>query len=326
MSRNALVNPLIGALTGAIIWLALLVSTRLRWLDLEWIDLLFLLAPLVVVPLGLKLNGEIERDQVPPGAERLARAIQLPCALGVVASFFFARGMLAAVLASTWLVFCGLMALGAVMRVAKGAFRVFDSVFPVFAFLYLPIGAAWLVASRLGLSPLGFQEPIVLLTAVHFHYAGLAAPLLARSSRLAFCGAQRNSAGAILLNLISVGVLAGPAMLAAGFVVGPRMKLTAATVLAASEAGLALTFLFALPRIERVAPKLLISLSAASVAVAMVLAALWAIGEYPLQPFVHLAEMARFHGTANAFGFTLCGLIGWSQARAGSHNSTRGKL
>ncbi|MGB0036863.1 MAG: YndJ family transporter, partial [Candidatus Acidiferrales bacterium] len=49
----------------------------------------------------------------------------------------------------------------------------------------------------------------------------------------------------------------------------------------------------------------------ASVIVSMALAALWAIGEYPLQPFVHLAEMARLHGTANAFGFTLCGLIGW---------------
>jgi len=37
----------------------------------------------------------------------------------------------------------------------------------------------------------------------------------------------------------------------------------------------------------------------------------WAIGEYPLQQFVNLDQMERFHGTANALGFTLCGLLGW---------------
>jgi hypothetical protein len=45
--------------------------------------------------------------------------------------------------------------------------------------LYLPIGGAWLVASRLGIQPLGFGDTIVLLTAVHFHFAGFAAPVLA---------------------------------------------------------------------------------------------------------------------------------------------------
>lgn len=318
MNRNAF--------TGSIVWLGLLVSARLRWLELEWIDLLFLLAPLVVVPLGLKLTGQIESNRVPLALERVARFIQLPCALGVAVSFFFPRGIFAAALASTWLVFCGSLALGAVMRVFKGAFRALHSTFPVFAFLYLPIGAAWLIASRLGLSPMGFQEPIVLLTAVHFHYAGFAAPLLARSSRLSFSDARMSSAGAILLNVVSAGVLAGPGLLAAGFVIGPRVKLAAAVVLAASEVGLALSFLFALPRIERAAPKVLISLSAASVVVAMVLAALWAVGEYPLQPFVHLAEMARFHGTANAFGFTLCGLIGWTLAYPRTQNSRRSEL
>jgi hypothetical protein len=48
----------------------------------------------------------------------------------------------------------------------------------------------------------------------------------------------------------------------------------------------------------------------------MTLAGVWAVGEFPLQPFVHLAEMAQFHGTADAFGFTLCGLLGWSWAAA----------
>jgi hypothetical protein len=44
----------------------------------------------------------------------------------------------------------------------------------------------------------------------------------------------------------------------------------------------------------------------------MILVGGWAIGEFPLQPFLHLDEMARFHGTANALGFVLCGLVGWN--------------
>jgi YndJ-like protein len=313
MNRNALI--------GAAIWIALFAAARMQRLDLEWIDLLFLFAPLVIVPLGLQLIGQVEHNTAPLITERIARVIQLPCALAVVTSFFLSRGMLAAVLAGTWLVFCGLLALGGATRIYKGAFRSLNSTLPVFAFLYLPVGAAWFVASRFGLTPLGFQEPIVLLTAVHFHYAGFAAPLLARSSRAALAQSLKNPLSTVLVNVIASGVVIGPGLLAVGFVAGPRVKLAAAVLLAASELGLAITFLFALGQVRRVKAKVLIALSSLSVAIAMVLAVLWAVGEYPLQPFVHLAEMARFHGTANAFGFTLCGLLGWTGAQGSSRRS-----
>jgi len=307
MNRNASI--------GAAVWLAFLAVARMRWIEAEWIDLLFLLAPLVVVPLGLQLMGEMEKGVVPSTPERVARDVQLACALAVVASFLLPRGAAAGLLVAAWFVFCGMLAVGGLIRLARGAFRSFDSIFAVFAFFYLPIGAAWLTASRLGIAPLGFQEPIVLLTAVHFHYAGFAAPLLARSSRRALVGPPARSVAVALLNVLSTGVVVGPGLLAAGFVIGPRVKLAAAVVLAASEVGLAVSFISALKHVARRGPKCLIGLAAASLGFAMMLAALWAIGEYPLQPFVHLAEMARFHGTANAFGFTLCGLIGWTQAQ-----------
>lgn len=301
-------------LIGGIVWCGLLAGAETHRIELEWIDLLFLFAPLVIVPLGLELTHRIEQRSVATFAERIARVIELPCALLVVASFFVPRGILAASLSAAWLLFCGVLALSGLIRLYGGAFRRLDSVFPTVAFLFLPVGAAWLVASRLGLTPLGFQEPIVLLTAVHFHYAGFAAPLLARSSRLALARSQISTTGAVLFRAVATGILVGPALLAAGFVVGPRVKLAAALVLATSEIGLALSFVFALRQISSRAARFLIALAGASVAFAMILAALWAIGEYPLQPFVHLAEMARLHGTANAFGFTLCGLLGWIRA------------
>jgi heme/copper-type cytochrome/quinol oxidase subunit 4 len=186
--------------------------------------------------------------------------------------------------------------------------------------IYIPVVLAiftslcfWFAPELAGASRMG-QEPIVLLTAVHFHYAGFAAPLLARSTRIALARSRMRTKGAAFLNSIAVGVLVGPGMLAAGLLIGPRVKLAAALVLALSEVGLALFFLFALRHSGDPRARLLIAVTAGSIVFSVVLSALWAVGEYPLQPFVHLAEMARLHGTANAFGFTLCGLLGWVRA------------
>jgi hypothetical protein len=85
----------------------------------------------------------------------------------------------------------------------------------------------------------------------------------------------------------------------------------AALLLALSEVGLATYFAFALNRVVRFSAQLLLTIAAASIAFSMAFAAIWAIGEYPLQQFVNLDQMERLHGTANAFGFTLCGLLGW---------------
>lgn len=303
MKRNAIL--------GGIVWCALFLGTLNDKLAFAWIQLLFLFAPLVIVPLGLELAARTEMRNVPSLPERIARVIQGPAALLAVGSFFVDRGWVSASLASAWFVSCALLALGGFLRILRGAWKRIDHGLLAASFLYLSIGAAWLEASRLGLEPLHFQEPIVLLTAVHFHYAGFAAPLLARSVFRAFNPAESQRVLRITLRAIVLGVLLGPGLLAAGFVAGPLCKLLAALVLAASEIGLAACFFLALRKVTTLASRLLIGTAAASVVFSMVLAALWAIGEYPLQPFVGLGEMARLHGTANAFGFTLCGLVGW---------------
>jgi hypothetical protein len=93
-------------------------------------------------------------------------------------------------------------------------------------------------------------------------------------------------------------------------------------LLVASEIGLAIFFLLAVRSLRPRWTGAFVAISAASLLGAMCLAGVWAVGEFPLQPFVHLAEMAKFHGTANALGFTVCGLLGWtfSQPDATRHN------
>ena len=302
------------AAIGGIIWCGLAAANFANRLNLSWIELLFLFAPLVIVPLGLNLTAQVDAEKKAGGFERVARYLQFPAGLAVVVSFYCSRTNSAAAFVFPWLVFCAFLSLAALVRIARGAFSRLEQSCAVAAFLYISIGAAWLAASRLALHPLGFQEPIVLLTAVHFHYAGFAAPLLARSMARTLAVERENRGVPGLFKLVVAGVLLGPALLAAGFVIGPRLKLVAALVLAAGEIALAISFLVVLRTIPRVGAKLLLSVAAASALFSMALAAVWAVGEFPLQPFVHLDQMARFHGTANAFGFTLCGLLGWNLA------------
>jgi YndJ-like protein len=298
------------AIVGGILWAALAAGSILGLLRLELIEVLFLLGPLVVVPLGLQLStrlGHGEESQLPVS---FAGWIQLPSALCVAGSFWLPQGVGAALLALPWFCFGCFLGYCGLVRSVRGRSKNLEAVCVIVSFCYLPIGCAWLVASSYGLNPMGFQEPIVLLTAVHFHFAGFAAPLLARA---AFAAVRKMAAPTQnIFKTVAAGVIAGPGMLAAGFVIGPRLKLAAALLLVASEIGLALFFLAAAQSMRPRVAQLLVTLSAASVLFAMVFAAVWAIGEFPLQPFVHLAQMAKFHGTANALGFTVCGLLGWT--------------
>jgi hypothetical protein len=298
------------AIAGGVLWAGLVAVSQLQWARLNTIELLFLLGPLVVVPLGLELCLRFTHEKEMGFPIFVARKLQLPAALCAIASFWLPQGIVATILALPWLVFGCFVGLEGLMAFIRGEFRKLKTACLILSFLYLPIGCAWLVASRLGLSPMGFQEPIVLLTAVHFHFAGFAAPLLALAAGSAVD--RKSPALQRIFKVVAAGVLAGPGLLAVGFVIGPRLKVAMAILVACSQVGLSLFFLANVRSMRPRLAKIFVIISAASVLFAMVLACVWAIGEFPLQPFVHLDEMARFHGTANAVGFVLCGLVGWT--------------
>jgi hypothetical protein len=298
------------AITGGILWSGLVAASILGLLRLGTIELLFLLAPLIVTPLGLGLIVQLESVKTSDPPISVARWVQVPATLCVIASFWLTPGMRATILTLPWFCFGCFLGFWGLARLARGGYQHLRTICVIMSFLYLPIGCAWLVASRAGLSPMNFQEPIVLLTAVHFHFAGFAAPLLAAATVAKFEKASEPTRN--ILNVATAGVLIGPGMLAAGFVIGPHLKLAAALLIACSEIGLAFFFLAAVRAMRPPLAQVFVAFSAASVLVAMVFAGTWAIGEFPLQPLVNLTEMTRFHGIANALGFTVCGLLGWT--------------
>jgi hypothetical protein len=62
----------------------------------------------------------------------------------------------------------------------------------------------------------------------------------------------------------------------------------------------------------------LLTVSALAVAGPMVLAVFWATARYADVPALDIPAMARIHGTLNAFGFSLAGLLGWVARDGGS--------
>jgi hypothetical protein len=309
------------AVVGGVLWITVALGFALKMLELTTISLLFLLAPLVTVPLGLELASRIGPEHEFTFPIRLAQWLQPVAATFAAASFWFSPGP-AAILVLPWFVFASFLGVWGFVRLARGGFKSLRTFCTMAGLIYLPVGCAWLVASRAALSPMGFQEPIVLLTAVHFHFAGFAAPILAAATAASLQKARAMTR--TVFKVVAIGVVAGPGLLAAGFLTGPRLKLVAALMIVVSEVGLALFFLLAAYRQRPWLAQVLIVLSSASVLFAMVLVAVWAIGDFLRMPLVDLAAMARFHGTANAIGFTTCALVGWTLAARGGAPSKGG--
>ncbi len=165
-----------------------------------------------------------------------------------------------------------------------------------------------------GLEPFGFKEPIVLLTSVHFHYAGFAGPLIA-----GLTGRQLRGNGAAKSFLYAPSVLLiviGPVLVAAGIVLAGTYEALGAVALAAGYLGLALvTLLNVLRSIKSPLAKVLLGASSLSIALAMAAAVAFAVGNASKVFFVPIETMVQLHGWLNAIGFAVLGLVGWTIVR-----------
>ena len=243
-------------LVGTGVWCLSLGLSRTGLCPLTMIEQLFLLAPLVVVPQGLALTGRLAFSDQPPWLFRAGRVLQPWAALLAVAAFYLPPGVAAAWLASGWMlvtVLLGLAGIPFLQRIfAKPERAGFEAVL-----LYLPVGGIWLLISRLGHEPLGLDEPIILLTAVHFHFSGFAACVYAA------CASQvlrlhRDRAG-VLFHFANLGVIGGTFLVAIGFLLSPEIKLAAILLYAGSLVTLAVLVAGALSKVENLCGPALVS-------------------------------------------------------------------
>lgn len=310
-------------ISGGLAWLSLGLLSLLGLIELNLVEQFFLLAPLVITPLGLALV------EIPDQAHRLRllyRIIRIAQPVGALAAslaFLLPQGLAAGSLAASWFGLTALVALLGLSRlVSREAGALLSEEIGLDAGLaYLVVGGGWLVLARFGLNPLGFGDLIVLLTAVHFHYAGFAAPLISRVMGRALSTAPPAMRRIHRLSLL--GIIAGMPLVAAGITFSPLLELISAIGLATSLILLAFLMLFITTRQDM--PRLgqfLLTVSAICLIIGMVFTYLYAISEFSGYYLVIIPQMVKFHGVVNAFGFALCGLLAGHVLRSYRPNSS----
>jgi len=291
------------------------------------------LAPLVLVPAGVRMAARPRFSGVADRFHAAATLLQPVGALFVTISVVIPSGTVAAALAVPWVLVTALLGLAGLARVRDRFVRVWrsgggdgtggpngrgepNSVWTVLTapetlidagFGYVTVGSVALVLSHLDVT-FGFDPAIILLTAVHFHYAGFVLPVFT-----GFAGRCVGPAGDRVYRPLAAVVLVGPALIALGISFSPVVEIAAVGVftLAVALLGGYVTVRVASrrPRAQRV----LLRLAALALPVSMALALGYGIGAYTGNPpfGLTLSTMVTLHGSLNAYAFGFFGLIAW---------------
>lgn len=306
------------ALAGGLTWLVLLAVQFGDSPETGLIQRLVLLGILVVVPLALSLAPTPSTKDKDSWLYRVALLTQPIGAVAAIPSFLIEPGPLAAAFASLWFWVTAVIALWGVSRLMRAELRTPAELSISAGLMFLPVGSSWLIVSRLGIQLAGFGDTIILLTAIHFHFAAYAAPILAglAGRKLEEFGAARRA-----FLLVPVGIVAGTPLVAAGITFSPFIALVGTLMIASALFLLAiLAVAFIVPQIDSLTARILLSVSAVSSVCAMLLACIYAYSIVAKMLLIDIPQMAKTHGLLNAFGFVLCGLIAWSIVQGVSEN------
>ena len=150
-------------LLGFFIWLMIVFKWwPFSFFSIDYVQILILSAPLFLIGLSFKNDNFSQKY------------IWTTLLLSVFLSFSFSleQGLLAGLIAMLWLVFCSFLLYNEIKSWQKYDSQSKRNPVRLAAFVYLLIGASWLMADRLDYRPLDFDPTIVLLTVAHFHFAG----------------------------------------------------------------------------------------------------------------------------------------------------------
>jgi hypothetical protein len=296
-----------GLIVGIAVWLA---AAWLFRLPLEAMILLF--APLVLVRPAIGLIEAACGEEPVRRFVRQASWLQFPAAVALAASFAVPQGLLAAALALPWLLVTLMLAVAGGLRLWRRGCRVDGDLAIGAALMLIAVGGGWAALSRVGLRPQGFSHTIVLLTAVHFHYAGFVLPLLAG---LTANSLNRGRMPGRVDRLVLLSIVAGVPLVGVGISLSPQIEVVATMVVALGCGIFAVRQVQAAMKTPDPARITLLAISSLALISAMIPAAAYAWGEFASTAWLDIPTMIRTHGAFNAFGFAACGIAGHAIGR-----------
>jgi len=311
------------SLSGAALWAAFAVLAGWHRVGFGIIELLVLFAALVIVPLGIELTRRLG-DTMRPPLTRFLCMVQVAAALGVCLAMWLPPGRAAALFSGLWLLQCTWLAGLRIARWRSQQPSLLRFLLDV-AHADLVIGAAWLLISRAGWRPMGFQEPIILLTAIHFHYSGFGTAVIAAATLRWF---QNKSLSPRRLPALLWCIVFLPFAMVAGFVFSPALRFVAAVTLSICVTILAFILLWLAHYLRNIDARVYLRLAACAAISALFLSSAYAVSEYFDKGWISIPLMANTHGVLNSLGFVLLAMLGWltelnSSDSADKHDSWR---
>ncbi|MEX0704140.1 MAG: YndJ family transporter [Planctomycetales bacterium] len=324
-TRNLRSRPLVSLpLAGLVAW-----ALAIALLPVEPEEAFLILAPLVIVPLAMRLvDDDLDAPTIPARLLRAARRILFPAALLLACGFAAPPGLAAAWTAAPWLA-CTLLcaAAGAVRLCDPNRLRRPEQWTIDAGLALLAVGGVAALLARWGVRLLDFSEGIILLTGVHFHYAGFALPVLTSRAIAARPGR--------LATWTAVAVVALVPLVGLGITFSPLLELVAALGLVLACLAVAGLQFGAADDCPAPLAWTLLVVSSLSLAAGMSVAAVYAVGEYRSTAGIDagpkpidIPAMVPLHGALNGIGFALCGLLAWNLAieKDGQGASSRSRI
>lgn len=265
----------------------------------NYVRLILALAPFVVC-LAFSLESELWKG-------RFRNAALLSATLFALSVFLSPFRIWAAL---PWLGFISWRALGRLKAWVKKPNWETSHLAHLASLLYLPVGGIWALFDQLKFQPLGFSGIIVLLTGVHFHYAGFALP---RLTGLWLAEARRGRG----FQLAGWGVILGVPLVATGITTSQLdmpvwIETLSASLLAASAFTISLgQLVWALRYPMPILVRFLFGLGGVALAGGMVLATIYAWRHFYVVAWATIPAMYAIHGTMNSLGFCLPGFLAW---------------
>lgn len=285
---------------GFVGWLALWLTPLPGQTTDSVIGMLFLLAPLVIVPLALRtVSGSIAISGWMTTTQPFAAW------LAVVSLYMPTGGVTAIIGASAWMGLTLVLGGQGLRALCGGAWRRADRFAVTMGLAMIPAGGIGFLLSRCGATPFGIEEPLILLTGVHFHYAAFVSPIMAAL-------AMRGRDGRLEW-WTAMSVVAGSPLLAVGFVMSmPVVRMLGAVLLVAGMMNVALKMVLVVVSLRSNKARALVMVSATSLAMGLAFALVYAVADGLGRVWIPIGVMAWTHGILNAVGFALCGLAGWA--------------
>lgn len=283
-------------------------------LELEYVVVLLLAAPLWLIPMVWQILG----------MSKLFQKLIIPVVLIFSTSFLFERKMVAAFLTLPWLCLTLYAAYHQFFTWKRNKERTLTDHCQLAAFVYLPVGVAWAFADRMSMQPMGFSQTITLLTAVHFHYAGFVLPMLATlllREKTELKPWERLAVWGVILGipLTAVGITTTQ------FQLSPIIEIICVTVMACSAFLIGFSYLQEGWVFRDKIIGVLWGLCGLALIAGMTLALCYGWRTVVVIPQLTIPWMYAVHGSLNAIGFALPGVLAWYLSNNWSPNLTNNK-